>query len=42
MTKEYKNRTKMSQMKIKITPHTKGRWVRVDEEDPVLIWSVSR
>ena len=28
------NRTRMSQMKIKITPHTKGRWIRVGEEVP--------
>ena len=32
----------MSQMKIKITPHTKGRQVRVDEEDPGLVQSVNR
>ena len=32
----------MSQMKIKITPHTKGRWDRVDEEDPGFVRSVNR
>ena len=32
----------MSQMKIKITPHTKGFRVRVDEEDPGLVRLVNR
>ena len=29
-------------MKIKITPHTKGFQVRVDEDDPGFVWSVNR
>ena len=32
----------MSQMKIKITPHTKGFQVRVGEEDPGFVRSVNR
>ena len=32
----------MSQMEIKITPHTKGRQDRVDEEDLGFVWSVNR
>ena len=32
----------MSQMKIKITPHTKELRVGVDEEDPGFVQSVNR
>ena len=32
----------MSQMKIKITPHTKGHWDGVDEEDLGFVWLVNR
>ena len=42
MTKRDKDRTKMSQMKIKITPHTKELRIRVGGEDPGLIWLANR
>ena len=42
MTKSDENRTKMSQMKIKITPHTKELRVGVDKEDPGFVRSVNR
>ena len=42
MTKSDKNRTKMSQMKIKIIPHTKGFRIRVGEEDLGFVRSVNR
>ena len=32
----------MSQMKIKITPHTKGFRIGVEEEDPGFVRSVNR
>ena len=32
----------MSQMKIKITTHTKELWIRVGEEDPGFVRSVNR
>ena len=32
----------MSQMKIKITPHTKELQIGVDEEDPGFVWSANR
>ena len=32
----------MSQVKIKITPHTQEFWIKVEEEDPGFVRSVNR
>ena len=32
----------MSQVKIKITPHTKGFRIRVGEDDPGFVWLANK
>ena len=42
VTKEGKNRTKMSQMKDKNSPHTKRHWNGVELEDPGFVQLANR
>ena len=42
MTKSDKNRIRMSQIKDKNSPHTRGHWRRVGGEDPGFVWLANR